>query len=89
MGAQRASTPGTSADTADGFGVAVVREEGKWHCSPMAPQALTSLSAAETELRDLRSAGAVLATQTPCSPLANSKKSLQKIIAKTLAVGAG
>jgi len=59
MGAQRASTPGTSADTADGFGVAVVREEGKWHCSPMAPQALTSLSAAETELRELRSAGAV------------------------------
>ncbi|MEI7717330.1 MAG: tRNA adenosine deaminase-associated protein [Mycobacterium sp.] len=59
MGAQRASAAGASADAADGFGVAVVREEGKWHCSPMAPQALTSLSAAETELRELRSAGAV------------------------------
>ena len=59
MGAQRASAPEASADAADGFGVAVVREEGKWHCSPMAPQALTSLSAAETELRELRSAGAV------------------------------
>ena len=59
MGAQRASAPEASADAADGFGVAVVREEGKWHCSPMAPQALTSLRAAETELRELRSAGAV------------------------------
>ena len=43
----------------DGFGVAVVREEGKWRCSAMAPKSLTSLSAAETELRELRSAGAV------------------------------
>ena len=36
-----------------------MREEGKWHCSPMGPQALSSLYAAETELRELRSAGAV------------------------------
>src|SRR3978361_1867626 len=60
MGAQRASAaPGPSADTPDGFGVAVVREEGRWRCSPMAAKSLTSLSAAETELRELRSAGAV------------------------------
>lgn len=57
MGAQRASAQ--DADTPDGFGVAVVREEGKWHCTPMRPQTLTSLAAAETELRELRSAGAV------------------------------
>jgi putative tRNA adenosine deaminase-associated protein len=60
MGAQRASAaPGPSADTPYGFGVAVVREEGRWRCSPMAAKSLTSLSAAETELRELRSAGAV------------------------------
>ncbi|GAB4900393.1 hypothetical protein MAHJHV33_13450 [Mycobacterium avium subsp. hominissuis] len=59
MGAQRASAQGLSADTPDGFGVAVVREEGQWRCAPMAPKSLTSLSAAETELRELRSSGAV------------------------------
>ena len=43
----------------DGFGVAVVREDGKWRCSAMRRAALNSLTAAETELRELRSAGAV------------------------------
>jgi putative tRNA adenosine deaminase-associated protein len=56
MGAQRASA---QADTPEGFGVAVVREDGKWLCAPMRRKALTSLAAAETELRELRSAGAV------------------------------
>jgi putative tRNA adenosine deaminase-associated protein len=59
MGAQRAPAKGLAADVPDGFGVAVVREEGKWRCSEMAAKSLTSLSAAETELRELRSAGAV------------------------------
>jgi putative tRNA adenosine deaminase-associated protein len=59
MGAQRASAPDPSADMPDGFGVAVVREEGRWRCSAMSSKALTSLNAAETELRELRSAGAV------------------------------
>jgi putative tRNA adenosine deaminase-associated protein len=59
MGPQRASATGPSTDTLDGYGVAVVREEGKWRCAPMGAKALTSLSAAETELRELRSAGAV------------------------------
>lgn len=59
MGAQGASAEGRRADTPDGFGVAVVREDGKWRCSVMRPAALTSLAAAETELRELRSAGAV------------------------------
>lgn len=59
MGAQSASAQGRSADTLDGFGVAVVREDGKWRCTSMRAAALTSLSKAETELRELRSAGAV------------------------------
>jgi putative tRNA adenosine deaminase-associated protein len=59
MGPQRAPAQDQAADMPDGFGVAVVREDGKWHCSAMRPAALTSLVAAETELRELRSAGAV------------------------------
>lgn len=39
--------------------MAVVREDGKWRCTAMRRAALTSLTAAETELRELRSAGAV------------------------------
>ena len=58
MGAHRASTE-DSADPLEGFGVAVVSEEGKWHCSALSPDALTSLATAETELREWRSAGAV------------------------------
>src|ERR1700684_1741939 len=59
MGAQSAPAQGKAADMPDGFGVAVVREDGKWRCSPMRPAVLNSLTAAETELRELRSAGAV------------------------------
>ena len=57
--AGKGAGPQDSADTPDGCGVAVVREDGKWRCAPMSPKVLTSLSAAETELRELRSAGAV------------------------------
>lgn len=42
-----------------GFGVAVVREDGKWRCSAMDPAALDDLDKAITELRKLRSTGAV------------------------------
>jgi putative tRNA adenosine deaminase-associated protein len=56
MAAQRASA---QADMPEGFGVAVVREDGKWRCAPMRRKALTSLAEAETELRELRSSGAV------------------------------
>lgn len=59
MGAQRAQAKNQAADLPEGFGVAVVREDGKWRCSAMRPVALSSLSSAETELRELRSAGAV------------------------------
>jgi putative tRNA adenosine deaminase-associated protein len=59
MGAQRAPAQKQAVDVPDGFGVAVVREDGKWRCAPMRPAALASLAAAETELREIRSAGAV------------------------------
>ncbi|MCG5432913.1 tRNA adenosine deaminase-associated protein [Mycobacterium sp. MYCO198283] len=59
MEAQRAQQAKQAAETPDGYGVAVVREEGTWRCAPMRAAALASLSAAERELRDLRSAGAV------------------------------
>jgi putative tRNA adenosine deaminase-associated protein len=59
MGAQRAQAKKQAAELPDGFGIAVVREDGKWRCTAMHRAALISLSAAETELRELRSAGAV------------------------------
>lgn len=66
MAGQRAErgpgSPGSgagSADTPYGFAVAVVREDATWRCSPLSAEALSSLSAAETELRELRAAGAV------------------------------
>lgn len=59
MGAERAQANNRAADLPEGFGVAVVREDGKWRCTAMRPSSLASLSAAETELRELRSAGAV------------------------------
>ncbi len=60
--AQRSSTNRATSDEYDdveGFAVAVVHEESKWRCSPLSPAALTSLTAAENELRELRSTGAV------------------------------
>ncbi len=43
-----------------GFAVAAVREEGRWRCTRMVPEALVDLDVAITELRELRSTGAVL-----------------------------
>ncbi len=43
-----------------GFAVAAIREEGRWRCARLSPAALQDLDAAITELRGLRSAGAVL-----------------------------
>ncbi|RDI65798.1 tRNA adenosine deaminase-associated protein [Nocardia pseudobrasiliensis] len=60
--AQRSSTNRATSDEYDdveGFAVAVVHEESKWRCSPLSPAALTSLTVAENELRELRSTGAV------------------------------
>jgi putative tRNA adenosine deaminase-associated protein len=46
-------------DPVTGFAIAVVREDGKWRCTPMESDALTGLDAAITELRKIRSTGAV------------------------------
>ncbi|WP_127781739.1 tRNA adenosine deaminase-associated protein [Rhodococcus sp. X156] len=48
-----------SDDDLEGTAIAVTREEGTWRCKPLKPAALHSLSEAVTELRELRSAGAV------------------------------
>ncbi len=55
MGAAESTRP----DGQAGFGVAVVREDGAWRCQPLRHRALHTLGEAETELRELRSAGAV------------------------------
>ena len=62
MAQQRSRTSKAAPDEFDdleGFGVAVVHEEGKWRCTPLTQAALNSLESAETELRELRSSGAV------------------------------
>ncbi|GAA1320662.1 tRNA adenosine deaminase-associated protein [Pseudonocardia xinjiangensis] len=43
-----------------GYAVAAIREDGQWRCSRMTPEALVDLDTAITELRELRSTGAVL-----------------------------
>lgn len=42
-----------------GFAVAVVREDGRWQCTPLDTAALRDLDAAITELRGQRSTGAI------------------------------
>lgn len=62
MAAQRSGTNRAASDNyddVDGFAVAVIREDGTWRCSPLGPETLTNLSAAENELKALRSSGAV------------------------------
>lgn len=47
------------AEQVSGFGVAVVREDGRWRCAAMDASALADLDSAITELRQIRSTGAV------------------------------
>jgi putative tRNA adenosine deaminase-associated protein len=42
-----------------GFAIAVVREDGKWRCDSLGLEALRELDSAITELRKIRSTGAV------------------------------
>jgi len=42
-----------------GFAIAVVREDGKWRCATLPNSALRELDAAITELRKIRSTGAI------------------------------
>lgn len=53
------SSEGSSTDDLDGFAVAVTREEGRWKCRALTAAALVNLDTAVTELRELRSSGAV------------------------------
>ncbi|TCN49090.1 putative tRNA adenosine deaminase-associated protein [Rhodococcus sp. SMB37] len=62
MAAQRVgdkSPAVSSTEDFEGFAVAVTREDGRWKCRALSASALTSLDAAVTELRELRSSGAV------------------------------
>jgi putative tRNA adenosine deaminase-associated protein len=43
-----------------GFAVAAIREDGRWRCTRLSAEALVDLDTAITELRELRSTGAVL-----------------------------
>jgi putative tRNA adenosine deaminase-associated protein len=43
-----------------GYAVAAIREDGHWRCTRLTPEALADLDVAITELRELRSTGAVL-----------------------------
>ena len=61
MAVQSVEAPADVRDTAlPGYAVAAIREEGRWRCARMAAEALIDLDAAITELRSLRSTGAVL-----------------------------
>jgi putative tRNA adenosine deaminase-associated protein len=43
-----------------GYAVAAIREDGRWRCIRLTPEALVDLDTAITELRELRSTGAVV-----------------------------
>jgi putative tRNA adenosine deaminase-associated protein len=55
-----AASVGASEEPPTGFAVAAIREEGRWRCVRLGAEALLDLDAAITELRALRSTGAVL-----------------------------
>ena len=55
----QSQTAHTGAMAVTGFAVAVVREDGRWQCTPLDTAALRDLDAAITELRGQRSTGAV------------------------------
>jgi putative tRNA adenosine deaminase-associated protein len=49
-----------SAEALSGFAVAAIREEGRWRCTALDGEALLDLDSAISELRAVRSQGAVL-----------------------------
>jgi putative tRNA adenosine deaminase-associated protein len=59
-GAEVQPGTGTRDDVLSGVAVAAIREEGRWRCVRLDADALENLDAAITELRSLRSTGAVL-----------------------------
>jgi putative tRNA adenosine deaminase-associated protein len=61
MAVQSVSVPaGVRGQALSGFAVAAIREEGRWSCVRLTPDALVDLDTAITELRELRSVGAVV-----------------------------
>jgi putative tRNA adenosine deaminase-associated protein len=54
------SPPGVREQALPGYAVAAIREDGRWRCTRLTPEALVDLDAAITELRELRSTGAVV-----------------------------
>jgi putative tRNA adenosine deaminase-associated protein len=61
MAVQSVQAPaGVREDALPGYAVAAIREDGRWRCTRLTPDALVDLDTAITELRELRSTGAVL-----------------------------
>ena len=61
MAVQSVEAPaGLRGSALPGYAVAAIREEGRWRCVRLHPDALVDLDSAITELRELRSEGAVV-----------------------------
>lgn len=61
MAVQSVKAPAETREQAlPGFAVAAIREDGRWRCTRLSQDALVDLDTAITELRELRSTGAVL-----------------------------
>lgn len=61
MAVQSVKAPAETREQAlPGFAVAAIREDGRWRCTRLSQEALVDLDTAITELRELRSTGAVL-----------------------------
>jgi putative tRNA adenosine deaminase-associated protein len=61
MAVQSVEAPADEREQAlPGYAVAVIREEGRWRCTRLGAEALVDLDSAITELRELRSEGAVV-----------------------------
>ena len=61
MAVQSVEAPaGVREQALPGYAVAAIREEGRWRCSRLGADALVDLDSAITELRELRSEGAVV-----------------------------
>jgi putative tRNA adenosine deaminase-associated protein len=61
MAVQSIEAPaGVRDDALPGYAVAAIREDGRWRCVRLTADALVDLDTAITELRELRSQGAVL-----------------------------
>lgn len=61
MAVQSVEAPaGVREQALPGYAVAAIREEGRWRCTRLGAEALVDLDSAITELRELRSEGAVV-----------------------------